>query len=434
MGTVLIFLALFVVFGHLPGLAGELNPVGHWMRAEVAVQGFFIISGFYMTLILKGKYQSRGIRAFYTARILKLFPIYYVVLILSIILYIAIEHFGLTLFEFRYEPKWKTYDYPIIIFNAWNSMSDRLETTGILFLLLSHTTLLGQEFASYIATSGSGLMSMGEFVKTDGFRDAAVLAYGPDGSVVGEEFQPFKDSTHVTMNYFLFIPQAWSLGLELLFYLIAPAIVYLGRRAVLLLALCALGVRIYFLEYTGLGELNFFEYKFFPFELVFFLLGVISYYLYEFIQRTDLKTHGYLQRGALIFLLLSTLLVAQLPSMNNWIFYGTLAVLMPFAFRFDDPRHDDVSTTWRAKFARLDRWLGDLSYPLYISHVMVISVAYGLAYELVYSAGHVPAQLAIIVVAILAAMLLNQFIQQPVERFKAKRSKVPTRAERRRRR
>ena len=58
----------------------------------------------------------------------------------------------------------------------------------------------------------------------------------------------------------------------------------------------------------------------------------------------------------------------------------------------------------------------------------------GLAYELVYSAGRVTAQLAIILVAILAAMLLNQFIQQPVERFKAKRSKVPTRAERRRRR
>ena len=84
--------------------------------------------------------------------------------------------------------------------------------------------------------------------------------------------------------------------------------------------------------------------------------------------------------------------------------------------------------------ARLDRWLGDLSYPLYISHIMVISLAYGLLYELMHSAGRVPALLTVVLLALFTAVLLNQFIQQPVERFKASRSKTATRAERRRRR
>jgi peptidoglycan/LPS O-acetylase OafA/YrhL len=50
----------------------------------VAVQVFFIISGFYMSLILKEKYKTNTI-LFYTNRLFRPFPTYLLVLVLSVI-------------------------------------------------------------------------------------------------------------------------------------------------------------------------------------------------------------------------------------------------------------------------------------------------------------------------------------------------------------
>lgn len=50
MGTVRLLLAISVALGHFGGLFGYLMGPG---RAEVAA--FFIISGFYMSLVLNGK-------------------------------------------------------------------------------------------------------------------------------------------------------------------------------------------------------------------------------------------------------------------------------------------------------------------------------------------------------------------------------------------
>ena len=36
------------------------------------------------------------------------------------------------------------------------------------------------------------------------------------------------NSSDLTLNYFLFVPQGWTLGLELSFYLIAPLIIKKG--------------------------------------------------------------------------------------------------------------------------------------------------------------------------------------------------------------
>lgn len=52
MGLARLLLALSVVLAHLPVLLGPL------VNGHVAVQGFFIISGFYMALILDSKYHT----------------------------------------------------------------------------------------------------------------------------------------------------------------------------------------------------------------------------------------------------------------------------------------------------------------------------------------------------------------------------------------
>jgi peptidoglycan/LPS O-acetylase OafA/YrhL len=50
------------------------------------VQAFFIISGFYMTLVLGGKYADT--RLFYTNRMLRIFPSYLVMLAIAAVIFL----------------------------------------------------------------------------------------------------------------------------------------------------------------------------------------------------------------------------------------------------------------------------------------------------------------------------------------------------------
>src|SRR4051812_20298809 len=75
MGLLRVLLALSVVIDHSYPALG-LTLVG----GQVAVQTFFIISGFYMSLILDRKYVGPGSYGlFMTNRFLRLFPVYWMV-------------------------------------------------------------------------------------------------------------------------------------------------------------------------------------------------------------------------------------------------------------------------------------------------------------------------------------------------------------------
>src|SRR4029079_11666669 len=72
LGLIRVLLAMAVLFGHLPILENV-----HIMGAALAVQAFFIVSGFYMALVLSGKYSGQT-RLFYSNRLLRLMPTYFV--------------------------------------------------------------------------------------------------------------------------------------------------------------------------------------------------------------------------------------------------------------------------------------------------------------------------------------------------------------------
>jgi peptidoglycan/LPS O-acetylase OafA/YrhL len=79
MGSLRIFLALSVLVGHVLG-----NRVGLFVQTDQAVTCFFVISGFYMSLVLSGKYEGRSrVWDFYSNRALRLYPTYYVVLLFA---------------------------------------------------------------------------------------------------------------------------------------------------------------------------------------------------------------------------------------------------------------------------------------------------------------------------------------------------------------
>jgi len=59
-------LVLLVVGSHLHALGG----------AAFAVKSFFIISGFYMALVIDTRYYALPVSDFYTSRLLRLLPLY----------------------------------------------------------------------------------------------------------------------------------------------------------------------------------------------------------------------------------------------------------------------------------------------------------------------------------------------------------------------
>src|ERR1700681_3104577 len=76
MGWMRFLLAMAVVVEHINAVFGTMPGL---LPGTLAVQVFFAISGFYMSLILTGKYRDS--KTFYFNRFLRLYPAYFVVCI-----------------------------------------------------------------------------------------------------------------------------------------------------------------------------------------------------------------------------------------------------------------------------------------------------------------------------------------------------------------
>jgi peptidoglycan/LPS O-acetylase OafA/YrhL len=81
MGIIRLLLALAVVIAHAGSISGF-----RMVEGAIAVQAFYIIPGFYMVLMLNEKYvdQAHSYRLFITNRLLRLHPIYWAMLALSV--------------------------------------------------------------------------------------------------------------------------------------------------------------------------------------------------------------------------------------------------------------------------------------------------------------------------------------------------------------
>ena len=77
MGILRFFLASAVLLTHAQA---SFQPLG----GALAVSAFYVISGFYMQLLFAEKFTSGQVLPFYKSRALRIFPLYYVFLIVSI--------------------------------------------------------------------------------------------------------------------------------------------------------------------------------------------------------------------------------------------------------------------------------------------------------------------------------------------------------------
>lgn len=297
-GTVRFTLALLVFLGHASG---------SWLTArapgDLAVQMFFIISGFYMFLILEKSYTNP--LDFYKSRALRIYPLYFIIALFSLFLL----------------------PYPNI------SNATFLTKVHIIF---SNLTLF--------------------------FQDTFLFS-GYNSSTGNEYFTPYFKRESYPSHLFILIPASWALGVELMFYVFAPFFAKMKNMTLIKLITLSFGLR-FFLYFWGFKN-DPWNYRFFPTELALFLIGGIVFRGYNLI-----KTHPFMNQKIAFYacngLLLGALLFfKKIPfgySTAYWFVLGLAILLLPLIFQNS-----------KNKF---DAFLGDLSYPIYLSHWLILTLTH----------------------------------------------------------
>lgn len=146
----------------------------------------------------------------------------------------------------------------------------------------------------------------------------------------------------------ILVPQGWSLGTEIWFYLLVPFIAP-RKRVILILLAASLLTRMLIVN----SELPFFPWqqRFFPAELMFFLVGMLSF-----------RFKNYLGRWAVIAaIFLTTFGGHWVSSYGVWIsltLAAVLFVLLPSVFA-------------ATKDSKADRLIGEFCYPIYLWHIFL---------------------------------------------------------------
>jgi peptidoglycan/LPS O-acetylase OafA/YrhL len=360
MGMIRLLLALSVVISHSTAIFG-FKLVG----GPIAVQSFFMISGFYMALVINEKYFSPAIpfktsyQLFITNRFLKLYPVYWVVLLLTI---------GVSYYLYT-----SSHGNELARLGSYVKFSDQLHASTWAFLIFTNLTIFFQDLVLFLGLDTS----------------AGYLYFTSN----------FKTSNPV-VHSFLFVPQAWSVGIELVFYILAPFIIRKGLKLIVPLVLVSFTAR-YILYINGF---NFDPWtsRFLPLELGFFLLGAVAYYISKNLKKIRM---GFAM--PIISFITVVAFTAGYGFIENplkiYIYYILFFLALPFVFKF-------------TKNSKIDRFLGDLSYPVYISHLLVLLVLIQCRISSLYHLG-----LYLSVFSILFSIVLQFLFIQPIEKYRQKR-------------
>ncbi|NID08776.1 acyltransferase family protein [Fibrivirga algicola] len=362
MGLLRILLAAMVIFVH----AGPL-PAFPTMGGSLAVQTFYIISGFYMALILNEKYvhQCHPYRLFIINRILRLLPIYYVVFSLTLLTAIVmVATLG--------EPK-------LEFFRALRDSSDQLSPWTSAYLIVTNLTLIGQDWLSFLTIDPEA----GTLVFTSNFTQSGL-----------------------NLNSFLIVQPAWTVSLELMFYMVAPFIVRRRTWVLLSIMLVSIGIRYVLRHYGHLYSMAW-SYRFFPSELLYFVGGVLAYKGYR--QLKTSKLPSWLYPLSALVVLMYTLFFGLFhqwltdlgcpDGISSALYRLTIGVSLPFLFAYTKNSH-------------FDNRIGDLSYPLYIVHFLVWETLSA------YAIGGAYSNLYTLAIALAIAYTINRLVGEPIERVR----------------
>lgn len=177
----------------------------------------------------------------------------------------------------------------------------------------------------------------------------------------------------VPLNFFMYnhsdrftlIPPAWSLGAELLFYLLVP---WLWRRLQWAIWLGATSFGVQVLSWFGVLHTDTWGYRLLPGVLWVFVLGMLLFKLHA--KKRQSAAWVLSLAGALVLLLTLTTLqhFQQLSRPYSFEVLLGVAVGLPFL--------NWLAGAWTssAKLMKADDWLGNLSYGVFLNHFLVMWV------------------------------------------------------------
>ena len=348
MGLFRVILAISVVLSHI---VKTETPFYQGFGGTNSVEIFFLVSGFYIALILDKTYKSK--RMFYLNRILRLYPVYLIVCLLVLLTSILRRGFAENLFGYS----------PLVL----------------LISTFSNLTLIGTDWLMFFDTSNGGIQLTSSVVTGDRMRDL------------------------------LWIAPAWSLGIEITFYAMAPIICRWRSRFLIaaIIGLCT--IRIFFNQ----SEFNFagspFDARFFPFELPYFLVGILLYRCKRDAKLEVTIPLKYLYSALFLFFLIfepirSSFDLSRTASMAVLVIVAAVVVLFGQSSEFD-------------------RKFGELSYPIYISHVFIAQVyefsSTGIVKKFsLLDNNHISMSVQVLLIVLVSYFLLQ--ITKPIEKIRDK--------------
>jgi peptidoglycan/LPS O-acetylase OafA/YrhL len=232
-----------------------------------------------------------------------------------------------------------------------------------------------------------------------------------------------SDGDGETASQFVLVGQGWSLGLEIWFYLMAPFVVRSPRRTVIWLVLALVlfaatelwveeGIWGFWVE-ESVWKYSW-KYRFFPCIMVFFAIGALSFHLREFyrghsirkkIDPVALKVFFPLTFGFLVFPDLMSLIVAPQHHLKLLL----LIALPCLPIWFEATRN-----------IRIDRLLGELSYPIYLNHTLIILLTAPLVAE---GGNESVRSILVLLISTAMAYAMYRFIEQPINGWRQRRVK-----------
>ncbi len=353
MGTVRTLLAISVLITHSELILGR-----GLLSGDMAVTCFYILSGFLITLILKEKYAST--KAFYINRALRIYVPYLAALIFSVIVFWAIQD--------RYHDPTHTY----------RQATESGSWLWVIWSSISNLTLAGIDLTRYIGVQN-------------------------DNSIV---FPGFLHNGLGSGHAMLFVPQAWTLALELQFYLLAPFIVRLRVHWLAALTLAFLLGRTVIFNRIRQNGLPIDDAAIFPMQLQYFLLGSLAFHGYRALRAWAAPER--IKRGlsAAFTLLAVAMIFKGLDVLHNSLrstydlFYVLFAATVPFMFY--------LSKDWK-----WDSRIGEYSYPIYVFHYAVAALLWKHA-----TAPWVGEAVLVITLAICTVYI--HVIDRPVQRIRSR--------------
>ncbi len=364
MGLLRVLLAVSVALSHLGGLFGYSMAGGH-----ASVQMFYVISGFYMATILTEKYDPRSdVALFYSNRSLRIYSVYVVALAISIAAYVVMS----------VAAKGGWLDYVRANIGSVGFL-------GQLWLAFTGLFIIGQESTLFMEVDAGGL---------------AFTPDGPGGPVPVWVFMP--------------IPQAWTISLELMFYVLVPFLIRNRTGTLVAIILASLAAR--FITY-GAGYPNDpWLSRFFPFELALFVMGMVARRIYDariadIPRRTQVGVALAFFAATLVMRpVMEALIAAEITTdIVIWPYYASGLIALPCLFALT--RH-----------SKTDSAIGNYSYPVYLIHWVVMQFYDAFSADAGLPGMDSPLRVLICLAATFAvSWVIIVSVEVPVDRYRQRR-------------